>query len=109
MAREDDVCAVAISAAAIAIGFSQELPFADYNGVHTALFQLIADVAGESTVAHYAAITDAVPWKAVWANEVDVPLGRRIGRLCIEQGSLPDTATWKAMVAFVVKSAYIPW
>lgn len=109
MPNEGDFRAVAISAAAIAIGFSQRLLFTDDKGGGIELFQLFADVAAESLAAHVGAVNDDVPWTAIWAYEVDVPLGRRIADSYIEQGSLPSTATWKAALADSVKYAYIPW
>ncbi|WP_175817001.1 hypothetical protein [Burkholderia diffusa] len=109
MANQGDIRAIAISAAAIAIGFNQRLSLADYKGGHVELYQFFADVAVESVAALAAFVKDFGPWGGVWAYDVDDEFGRWIAGRYRELGKLPDIAACKAKLPVIVKCADIPF
>ncbi|KWK68738.1 hypothetical protein [Burkholderia ubonensis] len=109
MANHGDIGAVAISAAAIAIGFNQRISLCDYKGGHFELYQFFADAAIESMAALAAYVKEYGEWDGVWAYDVDDELGRWIASRYSEQGKLPDIAACKAKLPAIVKCAGIPF
>ncbi|RQQ78686.1 hypothetical protein DF134_35585 [Burkholderia stagnalis] len=109
MANHGDIRAAAISAAAIAIGFNQEISLCDYKGRYLELFEFFADAAIESMAAKAAYVKDYGPQDGVWACDVDDDFGRWIAGQYSGQGKLPDIGACKATFPVIVKFAGIPF